>query len=277
MTPLEYLRKQNEIKEEYNLKQKNNLLKIDNNFIESFISKNNIIAFKILFYISRIHNYDNNIMVKEETEINKYKVNTKELCKYCNIEKSQLVRTIKKLQETTITTINNDEQLEMITLIPRSSFIWGKNELEVDIYKKVSNMIIEVERKYTTIDFTNIMNIHNKHSFKILQLLEQINNYSRTGEKVYKHKNGKETTRIEIPKRKYFSLEEINLLLGTNYKSCSEIERRILKPTKEDLDLNSKITFIFDSIFDNKGKGRPKSKGFYFTVIDNKKRQLTLF
>jgi hypothetical protein len=283
LTPLEYLRKKKQVEEQLNekknLKENNNLLKIHNNFIESFITKNSIIPFKIVFYISRIHNYENNIKISEDNtnKLNTYHIDTKELCKYCNIDKSTLISNIKKLQETTITTINSNEELEYTTLIPRSKFIWGKNKLEIDLYKSIVQLIIEVEKKYTTIDFTNIMRIHSKHSFKILQLLEQIKNYSKTSEKVYKHSNGKETTRIELPKRKFFSIEELQLLLNVSYKSCSEFERRILEPSKEDLDLNSKYSFIYDSVFDNQGKGRPKSKGFYISVVDNKNRQGVLF
>lgn len=284
MTPLELLRKQNkikeELKEENNLKKKNNLLKIHNDFIESFITKNSIIPFKILFYISRIHNYENNIQKKEDinNSLNTYEIDTKVLCDYCNIDKSTLIKTIHKLQETTIKTVNNEEELETITLIPRSKFIWGKNKLELDLYKIIVNMIVEVEKRYTTIDFTNIMKITSKHSFKILQLLEQIKNYSRKlkTQKI-DYKNNKYIDKEELPKRKFFSIEELQLLLGVKYKSCSEFERRILQPTKEDLDINSKYSFLYDSVYDNQGKGRPKSKGFYISVVDNFNRQGVLF
>lgn len=269
MTPLELMRKKKKNKEESNLKEKNNLIKIHNDFIEGFITKNSITPVKILFYISRINNYsnDNLVEVSKKDKLTTYMIDTKLLCKYCNIDKSVLIKNIKKLQETSINLVNDIEELESISIIPRSKFIWGKNKLEVDIYNDLIDLIIEVEKKYTTIDFTNIMKIKNKHTFKLLQLLEQMGNF-------HKIKDG---VRVELPKNKFYSIEELNLFFGTNYKNCFDIERRILKPSQEELDTTSKITFLYDSVFENIGRGRPKSVGFKIFCQDNSQRQGTLF
>lgn len=49
------------------------------------------------------------------------------------------------------------------------------------------------------------------------------------------------------------SLDELNMLFGTNHKTWTDIERKILKPIKEDLDANSKISFAYEANFDKMG------------------------
>ena len=61
------------------------------------------------------------------------------------------------------------------------------------------------------------------------------------------------------------SLDELNMLFGTNYKSWSMIELKIIKPIKEDLDANSKVSFVYEANFDKMGQGRP---GFTNVDID---------
>ena len=241
--------------EEKSLKLKNNLLKIDNNFIEGFINNNNIIPMKILFYISRVSNYSKDLEINKEIvgDITTFKLDTKLVCTYCNITQNTLIKNIKKLRETSIKVVDTKEELTEIVLVPKSKILHGKNIIYIDVYNEILNLIIEVEKKYTTIDFTNMMKISNKHSLKILQLITSILNFTRL----------KDDKKIDISKRKFYSIEELNIMLGVNYKSCSEWERRILKPCQEDLDNTSKLSFTYDSRFTPQERGRPKSLGFY--------------
>jgi len=72
-----------------------------------------------------------------------------------------------------------------------------------------------------------------------------------------------------IPKRKHYDLDELNELFGTNYKKISDIERKILIPVKSELDIYSKISFVYEMNFDLLGAGRPKAIDITIDVIDN--------
>ena len=248
--------------EKLSLKKNNNLIKIDNQFIEGFLSKNNTVALKIIFYIARIHNYDHKNLPISKTlmeSTTRITLDTKTLCRKCNIVESQLNDNLERLMKTTITTVDNKEELVKYALIPRTKRIYGKHLLEIDIYNYVLNFIIQIEKNYTTMDFNNIMNIKNKHSLKMIQLLERI---SRFGDKV--------------AKRKFYSLEEMNEMFGTKYRNNKEFQIRILDKVQEELDMYSKLSFLYESVYTTVGKGRPKSKGFMIDIRLSQPYQPTL-
>lgn len=250
MTPIELLRKE---KDEN--KSNKNIAKIENSFIETYMIKANIVPLKILFYIARSNLKRNDEVLRTIT------IDTKRMCEYCNIDIKTLRNQIRNnLMKTSILTIDNNFEEEYITLVPRAKFLTNKNILEIDIYNKISNMILEVENKYTAIDTQNLMRLRTKHSLKMIQILEMIDNFSEN-----------------VAKRKKYSLEELNGLFGTKYINCYEFERKILKSAKDELDSESKLSFIYETIYKDSLRGRPKSVGFTINLKLNKCRQGSLF
>jgi len=237
-------------------KANKNTSTISNSLVESFVNKNNVVALKILFYISK------GKLDPKETELVKFKIDNKKLCEYCNIDMKTLRRNLKQMTETSITFVSEGEYEEFISVIPKIKNVYG-GYIEFSMFNKVLKLIQEVENKFTVIDLTNLMKLKSKHSIKMIQLLEMIKGFSK-----------------DVAKRKYYSLEELNGLFGTNYKKVYEFERRILKNVKEELDQVSNLTFTYSKKEDKEdiGKaGRPKVSGLYIELLDNKKRQLKLF
>jgi plasmid replication initiation protein len=235
-----------------NTAKKSNLVKIKNDLVESFVKSNNLTALKILFFLA----YD---LKKKPSHLTKIKINTKQLCEYCNINEQTLKKNIKKMQETSISW--KDEKAEnFVSVIPRASFGYN-GHLEIEMFDDILNMILEVRNKYTTINAEQLMRMKSKHSARMLLLLEMMNGYDE-----------------HIPKLKRYDLEELNLLFGTNYKRLGEFERKILKPVKEDLDKNSKISYVYDINYDKEFRtvGRAKAVGATIHLIDNNPKP-TLF
>lgn len=249
MTPTEF-------KKQQIAKANNNSSAISNSLIESFVNKNNVVALKILFYISK------GKLEPKETELVKFKIDSKKLCEYCNINMKTLRRNLKQMTETSITFVAEGEYEEFVSVIPKIKNIYG-GYIEFSMFNKVLKLIQEVENKFTVIDLTNLMKLKSKHSIKMIQLLEMIEGFSEN-----------------VAKRKYYSLEELNGLFGTNYKKVYEFERRILINVKAELDQVSNLTFTYSPKEEKEdlGKaGRPKTVGLYIELIDNKNRQLKLF
>jgi len=249
MTALELIRKQ-----DINNKNKN-IIKVSNNYIEGFIRRANVNAVKILFYLAKADIEG----VKDERMVS-FKIDTKDMLAFCNISMSSLKSTLLSLQKTSIVIADDEISLEAYNLIPHIKILYGKNTLEVSIFTKIFNLIKEVKNKYTIINVESFMQLKGKHTLKMLQLLSRIKGYDSF-----------------VAKRKYYSLEEINSLFGTNYSNCAEIQRRILKPCKQELDNSSKISFIYEIEYESKPKrGRPKAIGFTIDVVKNV-IQLSLF
>lgn len=224
--------------------------KISNTFIENAINHSNANAIKVIFYLaSLLEKNDINLNIDLTTLI----IDTKQMLKYTDITSSEVRRTLKAMQQTSISFINDDLHEElMINLLPYINFNWGKNTVEIKLFNKISSLIIDVKKNYTFIDTRTLMNLKNKHSLRLLPILNMLNQYSSN-----------------VGKRKIYNLEDINYIFGTNYKRLQDIQRKILEPVKEELDLNTKLTFAYQMNFDNFGKGRPRATTITIDLIDN--------
>ena len=225
----------------------NDVAKISNFLIESFVKQNNIVALKTLFYISR-----SNVAVPS-AKMATLSLDTSHLCDYCGIDIKTLKRNIKQMTETSINIVD-DVSESYVTVIPKARFIKGTNKLEVDIYKEILELVWQVERRFTVIDVKSLMSLSSKHSVRMIQLLEMINGFSDTS-----------------AKRKIYSLSDLNLMFGTNYKRIKQFEAEILLPIKSELDINSKLSFVYQIVFiDNpKGRGRPVADKVQIDLIRN--------
>lgn len=227
-------------------KKKSNIVKIKNDLVESFIKQNNLTALKILFYIA----YDCQEIPK--SEIIKIKMDLKQLCEYCNVNVKTLIRNLEKMQKTSISW-STQKSKKFVSVLPKCEVVYG-GQVEITIFKEVIEMIVDVKNRYTMINAEQLMLMKSKHSARMLLLLEMINGFDE-----------------HIPKLKRYDLEEINQLFGTNYKRMGEFEREVLKKSKNDLDTNSKISFIYDINYDKDihSVGRAKAVGVTIYLVDN--------
>lgn len=219
--------------------------KISNQLIESFVKKNNVVALKTLFYIARAD------VKVPNAELTTFEIDTTHLCDYCHIDLKTLKRNVKQMTETSISII--DEKSESyITVIPKAKFVTGTNKLEIKMFKEVLELVWQVEKRFTVIDVKALMNLNSKHSVKMIQLLEMIQGFSGA-------------------KRKHYDLAELNLMFDTKYTRFAEFERKILIPVKAELDSNSKLSFIYQTVFKEnpKGKGRPIADNITIDLIEN--------
>lgn len=239
----------------------NNLVKIKNQLIEAFVKNSNLTALKILFYLAK------DCKIAPETDSTKITLNTKQLCDYCGIDDKTLKRNVKQMTETSMS-FTDEFGESFISVIPKAKFNYS-GKLELLMFREVLEMVIDVKNKYTTIDAEQIMKLSSKHSVRMLMLLEMIANF-------HKIENG---IRIELPKRKIYELEELNLLFGTSYLRLGQFETEVLKKVKEELDNTSKLTFLYEIEYDKKPetKGRPKAMRVIIDIKEQKNLNPKLF
>lgn len=240
MTPGQWIKEKKQVK-------KNNLAKISNSLIESFVKKNNLGALKILFYISK------NDVVYGSDELVTLRFNVKELSSYCNINSRTLYRNIKQMQETSVSFVIDDNYEENITVIPYSKIEYN-GFIELKLFKKILTLVSQVKNKFTIIDLENLMKLKSKHSVRMIQLLEMIDSFSEN-----------------IAKRKTYDLDDLNGMFGTNYKRIKEFERKILVPVKSELDEISYLTFLYQINYDNPlhTRGRPRAISVTIDLVSN--------
>jgi len=245
--------------------------KISNNFIESAIQRNNINALKTIFYLaSKLRSIDS-IQDKEGREIVKIVLDKDEIRKmlqYTEMTMANVVRNVKAMQQTSITFINEEKQWEEgMSLLPLYKINYGrKQSIEINIFAKIARLIIDVEKNYTMIDTKKLMQFKSKHTLRFLPLLQRIGAYQKNVD--VKNTDGSHTTIDVIAKRKSLMLEDLNEFFGTSYKTLYDFEKKVLIPIKQELDLLSRTSFVYDMNFDNFGIGRPKAVSITIDVID---------
>lgn len=238
MTRAEWKRKQKEALENQKSKP---IQKVSNSFVESVLYDSNITALKTIWYLSSI--LDEFDLSKDLQTVT---IDLRKMLKYTNLNAADIRSNFKAMQKTAITFINEEEEWEeYIVLIPRVEFLWGKNIIKIDLYSKVAKLIIDVKQRYTFINTHDLMQLKNKHSLRLLPVLNMINEY------------GEEQGNAK--KSKVYRLDELNELFGTKYKNFTDIERYILVPAKEELNNHKFLSFTHEINFDNLGKGRPKA------------------
>lgn len=230
--------------------------KISNTFIESAIQNNNVNALKTIYYLASAIEGIKDLKDLDPIKLISIKFDTREMLKYTNMNLPEVKRNLKAMQQTSITFINEEEQIEEgVNLLPYYKFVYGKHTVEVKIFVKIAQLIIDVKRNYSMIDTKSLMKFKCKHTLKMLPILYRISNFSD-----------------DVPKRKHYELDELNALFGTNYKKFYDIERYILKLIKEELDAHSKLSFIYETNYDYFDAGRPKAISITIDVVKNSPR-----
>lgn len=242
------------------------LVKVSNSIVESFVSKSNAVALKMLFYIAKQQH-------KENGAITKFTLSADKFAEYCKLDHKTIRRNITTMRSTSITFAEYDSKgrltvEEGIVLIPRSKYDYTAKTIEIDMYKKILDLIVEVEEKFTTIDVKNIMELESKYSIRMTMILEQVFGFKGSPEN------------WDVKQQKTFSLDELNGMFDTDYKRFADFERKILEPTKMEMDDKSEISFTYTI---NKGynspldRGRPKALDCTIKLKQNKIRQRRLF
>jgi len=252
MTVAEFKRRQ---KEELAKQKAKPLQKISNNFIDNTITGSNMSAIKTIYYIASIIEKFEQLEQQEDKTLLNITIDTREMLKYTEMSLPEIRRNIKAMQETSITFINEAKQIEEgINLLPLYKFEYGKHKIKISLFVQIAKMIVSVKKNYTFLNTKELMRLKNKHSIRLLPLLNTIAGYDE-----------------DIGKRKRMTLEELNEFFGTKYKNLYEIERKILIPVKKELDNNSKLSFIYELNFESLGRGRPRAKDIVIDVIERKR------
>ena len=230
--------------------------KISNTFIESALQNNNATALKTIYYLASAVETIKDLDKMDGDKLLTIKFDTREMLKYTGMSLPNIKKNMETMQKTSITFYDDEQELVRgRNLLPAYDFYYGKHAIEVKLFVEIAKLIIDVKRNYSMIDTKSIMKFKSKHTLRMLPLLSRIANFSEN-----------------VAKRKTYNLLELNALFGTNYKRFIDLERKILKPIKDELDAHSKLSFIHETNYDYFDAGRPKAVSITIDVIENAPR-----
>lgn len=308
MTISEYRKLQ---KQEEEKKKLLPMQKISNNFLDNTIFKNNTGALKTIFYLSTILK-DMDLKNKEEESLIDLEIDLKEFISYSMLDERVLKRSVKTMQETSISFITTEElngkkkiKEELhISLLPMYKIVYGKSKIQLKLFVKIAKLFVDVERNYTYLNTKQFMKLDSKHSIRMLGLLNKIDDYDYklnkknieeqiqknidpiqngtiTNEKQKEaiYKTNRELKTKAIAKVKEMDLEDLNEFFGTSYTRWAEMERKVIKVAQEELECKSPLYFYYDVNYENIGIGRPKfsSVRIYPKLQNNVQTRLASF
>lgn len=248
-SPYELLKQQNSKKDIYLPKT----LELANSLFLAFIQKNNVVGLKLCLVLSGVRSQI------EYDKDNAVRFNIDTLCQVMNITRKELSTNIKKVIEVNFIYTNSEGGLGHTTPIHSYEYINNNKEILIEVSSKAKSLFTELGKgqyAFSSANANNLMNLQHKHSLKMQLLLELINNFDDN-----------------VAKRKRYNLEEMNGYFGTNYKRYIDLERKILKPIKEEIDNSSSLTFNYQFNDEAHGTGRPKIKEVVIDLIEQKKVQ----
>lgn len=262
MNPREFL-KQQEAEQNEAIKD---LVKVSNSLVEGFVSRSNAVALKMLFYIAKQQQ-------KESGEITMFTLSLDDFADYCKLDHRTIRDNIKAMQNTSLTFVEYDKKgrkklEEYIVLIPRAKYDYTAKTIEITMFKKILDLIVQVEERFTTIDVKNVMELESKYSIRMTMILEQIFGFEGNPE------------HWDVKQQKTFTLDDLNDMFDTKYKNLTDFKRNVLEPTKAEMDDKSEISFEFVINKDYPSRikrGRPKAVSCTIKLKQNKLRQRRLF
>ncbi len=225
-------------------------IKLAVNLIHAFIKNNNIVGLKIAILLSGAKNKieydkDNGVIFSVD-----------ELCETIKTDKRTLSRSKKKITETYYEYVLQDGTVGGTRPIHTMEYTPNNKYIRLEISSRAKQLFTELGKggyQFTKAISDNLMDLKHKHSLRMQLFLEMVNNYSD-----------------KVGKRKRMTLEDANGYFGVNYENFYELERKILKPVKEEITLSNRLTFDYHFEEErNKGTGRPKYEYVVIDVIDN--------
>ena len=243
---------------------------ISTSLIDNYIINSNLTALKVIFYLSKASVTTESVIKNDNHHLHKFKIDTLDMCNFCNIPKNTLKSNITKMMKTTISKVDDIEKsIEYVQLLPRVKFVPGKNQIDISIFDDIYKMCKDVAKRYANVNLENLMSFENKHSIRMMSKLEDIKNYHKMVNK----------KRVELPKRITMDLKTLNGFFGTNYKRLGQLEQTILIPVKDELDKKSFLSFIYQINYEKEkiSSGRPKAISITIDLVDRKGIQKVLF
>ena len=229
-------------------------LDLANSLFLAFINKNNLVGLKlaILFSGARMQiEYDKN---------NRAKFDVETLCHLLQVTKRQLSTHLKTVATIHFTYRTDEGSIGGTTPIHSYEYINRNKDVYIEVSSKAKSLFTELSQgkySFNQANANNLMSLKHKHSLRMQLLLEQINNFDD-----------------DVAKRKHYTLEQLNGYFGVNHRSYYDLEQKILKPVKEEIDSSSSLTFLYQ-FKDEKpdGTGRPKIKEVVIDLLEQKNVQ----
>jgi len=215
--------------------------------LEYYIKKKDLQTLKVIYFIGLL-DYKN---VIKDNYIFACIFSLNQISKDCNLSTKEIIQILKKMAEKSIKI--DDVENGIVKYIPIVSYMSVssiKDEIRVYIHYDIYNRLKDLIEKYSFPILALMLQTKYKYTLKVISLLQKIE-YSTI-----------------------LSIDEVNKILDTTYKRFSSIEK-ILERVREELELYSNISFLFEVnyILESKPRKTKKAVSITFVIKKNKPKK----
>jgi len=212
--------------------------------LEYYIKKKDLQTLKVIYFIGLL-DYKN---VIKDNYIFACIFSLNQISKDCNLSTKEIIQILKKMAEKSIKI--DDVENGIVKYIPIVSYMSVssiKDEIRVYIHYDIYSKFQELTERYTFLLLGLMLQTKYKYTLKIISFLQTIE-YSTI-----------------------LSLDDINRILDTKYKRFSSIEK-ILEKVREEIELYSTISFLFEVNYIEESKPRKNKKAVSITFVIKKNK-----
>ena len=187
---------------------------------------------------------------KDDEDLKEYSINLTEFAKILNISPQFLYQEADKITERLMGRILHiQEGMKLIKLHWVSLAIHERANLTVSFHPKLKPYLLQLKGAFTKCNLATLNKFKSMYSIRIYQLLYQ---YRNLGSRM-------------------FEIAELKQIIGLNkdqYPAFEDFKRRIINPSKLELDKKAEISFILEKL-----KTGRKITHLKFVIIENKHLQ----
>ena len=220
-----------------------NIVKIHNNLIEAhykFTKEQQVILLQVAKTLQ-----EQDIFNKHEHSKVTYQAD--ELLEHLNIADRRTLRgVVKSLQCCIMSYENLDEEWEADVNIFMYSKYHKGGKIDIEIHREMLPFLKQLHNNYTELNLKELVQFKSQYTIRLYELARRFQNIGIT----------KKTKRFK--QEKIYTLDEFQKLMGSNYNTWQDLERKVLKKAMEELKNNSFIHIDYEPI---KGYKKGQTRG----------------
>lgn len=137
--------------------------------------------------------------------------------------------------------IEDDEVLRQRAILIAADHTKGMGYVDVQFHPDLKDLLLELSGNFTKYKLENALHMRGKHAIRLYEILKA---------NQFKEQNKFRLAWSFIPKplQKEIKEPDVQKLLGTEYKQFTDFEKRVLKPSQEEMKKHTDVCFDYKKV-----------------------------
>lgn len=227
-------------------KRHTNVVKMHNNLVEAhykFSREEQLILIQVAHTLQKSDVFDNQNIIRVSYDAN-------ELREMLNIGDLRTIRgIIKGLQRCVISYQNIDESWEADINVFAVGKYFAGGVVEIGIVPDMLLFFKKLDEHYTKLNMKELVQLNSQYSIRIYQLMRKLQYIPLPG-----------------AKSKKYTLQEFQVIVGSNYKRWADLERKVIKPSVDEINKKTRIWVEYKANYKKVNRGRPPVESVTFLM-----------